>query len=410
MQKRWWLLILAFIALGASSFVYFQDQQVLKVNAVRTLEGELVNYIQTTGKVRVQQEHKVFAHTEGKIQQLSLKLGDRVNEGQVLARVDNSDFSYKIRQLEAQMEQSQASLAKLQEGVKTEMIRQLEEAARRESIQYEAAKRAWIKTQNLYDEGQASKDDLYRTKDEFQLAESRLQEAQSNLQLKQKGPDQPDLDAVFAKLKELQLQKEEMEAEMQKDLIISPVNGTVIGLGLQAGQYVQKGAELLTIADLSQVEIISNVKESLVGDVYVGQAALIQGGILGKAQLEAHVVRMDPVAQNAKDAPDKAATVAVALQLNQPSDKLVPGYNLDINFVHQRVSSVIQVPYDAIKRNQDGSSLVWTVIEGKAVLTKVDVGIKNERFVEIKNGLKKDDWVILNPSDAMREGQKVSIR
>jgi HlyD family secretion protein len=141
---------------------------------------------------------------------------------------------------------------------------------------------------------------------------------------------------------------------------------------VQEGQVVARGRELLTLSDPSQIEIVADVKETFVSQVFMNQEAVIKGTALGKEQFNAHVIKMAPIASASQSTQDTKPVRSVTLGLDKTSAKLVPGYNVDVNFVANRVNSALQVPNGAIKQNQDGTNYVWTVQGSKAVRTPVE--------------------------------------
>lgn len=97
------------------------------------------------------------------------------------------------------------------------------------------------------------------------------------------------------------------------------------------------------------------------------------------------------------------------LALDKSSAKLLPGYNVDVHFAINRAVSTLQVPYSAVKQNEDGTSYVWIVEGSRAVRTQVEIGIKNEAFIEVTKGLEEDRLVIVKAPDSLKEGQKVFV-
>ncbi len=408
MSKQGWYMLLAVLLISASGGLYmFSKGEAVKV--IPVTQADLVQYVQATGKVKAKDERKYYAQTNGKLLHVYIKAGDQVKEKQVIAEIDPSDTQFKLQQLELQLEQVQADWNKIQEGPKPEEVKLLEESVYQAEIKLAAITREWNKLKNDYNAGTALKTQLLQKEDEMKLAQSALKTAQNNLALIQQGPSPIDKAKYNAKVKEIQLQQEQLEKDLLNMQVVSNWSGTVIDLTVQEGQFVERGRELLTLADLSQIEIVSTVKEAQISQIFVNQEAVIEGSALGKEQFPARVIKMAPIAIPSQDNQGKKAVVDVTLASDESSAKLLPGYNVDVNFVSSRTKSALQVPYAAVKQHDDETSYVWTAQGTRAVRTPVETGIKNEAFIEVKKGLSADSLVIVNVPDSLRDQQKIAV-
>lgn len=235
----------------------------------------------------------------------------------MLAEIDPSDTRYKLQELELQLEQVQADWDKMAEGPKPEEVKLLEEGVHQAEIKSELAAREWNKTRNGYDAGTTLRAELQQKEDEMKLAQSNLKAAQYHLALLQKGPSPSDTAKFNAKVKEIELQRDKLQKDLSNMQIVSERSGTVTNVSVKEGQLVETGREMLTVSDVAQLEIVSDVKESLASQVFVNQEAVIKGNALGKDQVAAHVVKLAPVAGASQVNLDKTPVVAVTLALDK---------------------------------------------------------------------------------------------
>jgi RND family efflux transporter MFP subunit len=408
MRKLWWFILLGVLLIAASGGWYMQSKGV-SVEAIRVSQADLMQVVQVTGKVKMKEERKFYAQTDGKLLHVYIKVGDTVKEKQVLAEIDPSDAQYKLQQLELQLEEIQADWNKMKEGPKPQELKILEENVHQGELKLASATRELNYTRNDYDRGNATKTELLAKEDALMMAQSALVVAQNNLSLSQQGPSSSDTTKYNAKMKEIQLQQDQLDKDLLNMQIISNWSGTITDLTVQEGQVVARGRELLTLSDPSQIEIVADVKETFVSQVFMNQEAVIKGTALGKEQFNARVIKMAPIASASQSTQDTKPVRSVTLGLDKTSAKLVPGYNVDVNFVASRVNSALQVPNGAIKQNQDGTNYVWTVQGSKAVRTPVETGIKNDTATEVKKGLQANSLVIVNVPDSLRDQQKVTV-
>jgi HlyD family secretion protein len=408
MNKLWWLAGLAVLLLLAVGGFYLRGQGEL-VSVVRVTQTELTQYIQATGKVKLKEERIHFAPSGGKLLRVHVKAGDVVEPNQLLAEMDPSHVEFQLEQLELQLEQVQADWNKLTEGAKPEELRILEEAVVQGELKLAAVTREWNKTKNDHDAGMAATIELQLKDEELRMAQSALVVASNNLALRKQGPSANDEAKFNARLKELQLQRDELVKDLQSMTIVASKGGTVMEVSAQEGQMVESGRKLLSIANPSEIEIESDVKDSLIAQVVVGQEAVISGPALGKQEYKARVIRMAPAASASIPGQEKKTARAVVLGIEGESDRLVPGYQVDVSFVTSRSPSTLSVPMGAVRKNEDGSSYVWTVQGSKAVRAPIEEGIRTETAVEVKKGLDANSLVIMRVPDTLRDQDKVEV-
>lgn len=409
MRKRWWLLG-AIILLTASVLLYFKQETAIPVRVAQASQADLISTIQTTGKVILPKEWKLYAPADGKLKTVDVTVGENVKSGQIVAQFDKSDIQNKLSELGVKQEMQKLEQAKLEEVPKPEEISELQETIKQEEIHYQAAVRTLQTATTLYDTGAITSEQLKQNQDELHLAESRLNTAKSRLQSIQNRTNKTDLAILHVKSKELELQEKVLKEQLHNVNIVSQDAGTVIHVSAQSGQYVLAGSEIATIADLSQVEIAAEVKEPFIHKLYLGQDAEVSGSAIGSEKIHAKVIRIDPVAHQIGNSQDnKAASLTVYLKPTS-TKKLIPGLNLDIDLIDQRAFQIIQVPYDSVYQDASGNHYVWKVINQRAYKTAVQIGMKNEHVIEIKQGLQKGETVILTPPDELDEGKIIEFQ
>lgn len=379
------------------------------VKVVPVIQDDLIQYIQATGQVKPKEEHTFFAQTTGKLLHLYVKSGDHVEENQIIAELDPSETEYKLQQLQLQATQIQADWSKMQEGPKLEKVKKLEELVHQHEINVDVKTKEWKRLQSEYEMGVVPKVVWQQKEDELKLAKSALEAAHFDLALVYEGPTSSDAAKYRAKLQELRLQQDQLNEDLLHMRIISKQNGTVTDLPVREGQWVTKGTQLMTVANLSELEIVSQVKESNMSHIYLNQEAIIDGSTLGKEQLPAQVIKIAPVAKASPSNQGKKAVIDVTLDLKGENTKLLPGLNVDVHYINHLAKEVLQVPIGAIKKKNDGTNFLWVVHDNKAIQVPIETGKKNEKYIEVTKGVKVDDLVIVNIPDSLRELQHVKV-
>lgn len=195
--------------------------------------------------------------------------------------------------------------------------------------------------------------------------------------------------------------------------IYSPIDGIVISREVEVGQTVVSNmnvANLYTIADLDNMQVIGNVDEADIGQVKVGQAVTFSVDAYSDELFEGHVtqVRLNPTVES------NVVTYEVVVAAPNPDHKLIPGLTANLIIYTMREDNVLLLPTKAFMFTPqindddnlpkpdgdagklvlgDGQKCVWVVKDGRLVPTVVIVGASNGLKTVIRGGLSDDDTV-----------------
>lgn len=414
MKKRWWIIgsVAVVLVVGVVGINLMGSKQAmgLPVNIGVATKSALESKILTSGVVTVEDKQKLFANVAGTLREFSVKDGDKVKKGQVIGKIDTTDVESRILDLEAQLELAKANLAKVQAGNEPEEVAQERERLTQAQREYDTNKREYDRISQLYASGASTGQELDKAKSAVDSALSTLNVAKQQLALKQKGPRKEEIASQQAQINKLLVEKGQLDKERVQSVVVAPADGTVIARAADNGQYVNKGTEILTLANLDHLLIEADINESDVNKLKLGQSAVIEGTTLGKQKLNAEVSRIAPIATTTQSSSGQGEKTRVKVTLEPTSKELAalkPGFHVDINITVEKIENALQVPIESIQQDADGSTFVWVAANGVAKKQKVETGMENELFSHIRSGLNGDEQIILSPSDGMAEGTPV---
>lgn len=415
MKKRWWIIgsVAAVLVVGVVGFNMMGSKQAmgLPVNIGAATKSALESRILTSGVVTVEDKQKLFVNVTGTLREFSVKEGDKVKKGQVIGKIDTTDVESRILDLEAQLELAKANLAKVQAGNEPEEVAQERERLSQAQREYDNAKREYDRISQLHTSGASTSQELDKAKSAVDSALSTLNVAKQQLALKQKGPRKEEIASQEAQINKLLVEKSQLDKERVQSVVVAPADGTVIARAADNGQYVSKGTEILTLANLAHLLIEADINESDANKLKLGQTAVIEGTTLGKQKLNAEVSRIAPIATTTQSSSGQGEKTRVKVTLAPTSTELSalkPGFHVDINITVEKIENAMQVPIEAVQQDADGSTFVWVAANGIAKKQKVETGMENELFSQIKSGLNGDEQIILSPVDAMAEGTPIT--
>lgn len=211
----------------------------------------------------------------GRIEQIGVREGDRVQTGEELAYLDRAELEARRRAAEAQVAAARARLTELQRGYRREEIAQGRAALRAADQRLNDARRDLERMQNLFEGGAISQQALDDQRTALDLAEAEQEQAVEGLRILETGPRSEQITAQEAALAQAQATVAQTQAVLQHALITAPFAGLVTVRHREPGESVAPGTPVLTIMNPDDRWIRIYVREDAVGRVSIGQRATI---------------------------------------------------------------------------------------------------------------------------------------
>ncbi|HZN23132.1 MAG TPA: efflux RND transporter periplasmic adaptor subunit, partial [Burkholderiales bacterium] len=191
-----------------------------------------------------------------------------------------------------------------------------------------------------------------------------------------------------------------------------PFEGVVLTKNANVGDVITpfssalgSQAAVVTMADMSTLEVEADVSEANISKVRVGQPAEIQLDALPESRFRGEVHRLVPTVDRSK------ATVTVKIRFVETDQRILPEMSAKVAFLSKTVAQSENVPHVAVPAtavvDRDGRKVVYIVKGGKAVETPVQPGAAVGDLVQV-NGVRAGDKVVLKPPERVRDGVEVS--
>ncbi len=410
MKKKILISAILIVALaGGGYFAYTAQNKGLEVNTGVVSRGDIASYVEEIGEVKVKESINIYSPTSGKVTEVFFDVGDSVKEGDILVKLDGDDINKMIRELDAQRSIVVAQLNEAKEPVDANRIQKLNIEIEDIQKRIEAAEDDVKDSKVLNSIGALSDSEVEAAERNLDLEKSSLEQAKLDLELLKKPVSANRLAQYRAQLKQIDVQKESLRDSSKDFTISSSIAGTLFLKDVEVGSYLQPGMHIMEIGNTNDMYIESEILVGDISKIKVGSEVKISSDDLGLTDLKGVVSKIHPTAYSKiSDLGIEQKRIKVEIQMEDANPNLRPGYELDIKIIFEKNEDTLLVPENAVFE-MDKKDYVFIVIEGKAVLREVKVGIESQKQIEILDGLKEGDKIILSPDNELEDGIKVKM-
>ena len=228
------------------------------------------------------------------------------------------------------------------------------------------------------------------TADQLKAAEAAMLTAQSQLETKTQGASATDIatQEVAVRLAEATLNQRKLLLE--KAPLIAPFDGVIDSVGVSVGEQVAESKEVMTIVNLNQFRVDARVDETDVSRLAVGQSATVTVDALPDQRMTAHVAFIGAIPTTSQG----VVTYPITLELDPTEVPIRPGMTANVAVEVTRRENVLLVPNRAI-RTQGRNRTVEVMVNGKTEQRVVTIGLSNDQYTEVLNGLQEGDVVLI---------------
>jgi HlyD family secretion protein len=363
-----------------------------------------------SGYVVARRRAVVSAKIQGRLAQLLVEEGARVEEGQEFARLESADFEASLRRARAQVQRADAAANSTRA-----QVRASEAAIARAQADLDETRRQAAIAQRLSTETIIGTDQRDAALARVKVAEAALGQAQAEL-----GRTQADIGRAEAERTQAVADVAFAEAQLQNTIIRAPFTGTVVRKMAEVGESVAPippgvnistaSGAIVALADLDTLEVEVDVAEANVARLVPEQPAEVIVEAFPDRKYRGVLRQVIPTADRTR------ATVMVKVTIQDKDEKLKPEMSAKVTFVEPAggaaaapAGRAILVPQTAIV-TRDGASHVFVVADGAAQSRTVTLGGTRRDQVVVVQGLTGTETLIDKPAEGLRAGSRVRPR
>src|SRR5882724_6404861 len=358
-----------------------------EVRVTPATERTVARTVSATGTLAADDQVVLGTKVAGRLAEITVDLGTRVKRGQVIGRLDQSDFKLRVEQAEASLQQARVRLGLAATGSDERIDPEQTAIVRQARAMLDDARLTRDRSVKLAQQDLIARAQLDSAEASLQVAEGRYQDAQEEVRNRQ---------AIIAQRRsELDLARQ----QLSDTLILSPIDGAVSLKQASVGEYLAAGAPIATLVRTHPLRLRVPVPERDAG-VRVGHAVTLT--VEGDSTVyRGRVVRLSPIVQ------EQNRTLLVEAEVPNERSFLRPGSFARVEIMTEVSQPVVTVPATAIIVFA-GVEKVLVVRQGKTAEVRVTTGRRLGEDVEIVEGLKGSDPVVARPGNLVG-GQPVTV-
>ncbi len=345
----------------------------------------------------------VMPKVSAAVQKFYINRGDHVNQGQLLATLENHDLVAALAESKGQLAEAEANLLGTSGAAVPEAVVKAQTDVQAAQQQYDAAQKLLESRQGLFKQGVLARRQVDEAQVAFAQAKAQLDANQEHLRGMQGAGKESQLGVAQAQADAARAHLAAAEAQLAYTEIHSPIMGVISDRPQYAGEMASPSTPLFTVMDISRIVARASLPQEQASQVKVGNAAMITfpGGdepITGK------VTVVSPAADPA------STTIQVWVEAANPDEALKPGMSVHVAIVAAQIPNAIVVPAAAILPAEEGGTAVAVVDSSSTVhLKQVTTGARDGERIQILEGAAAGDNVVVVGGIGLDDGAKVQI-
>lgn len=414
-----------------------------KVAVEKVMKRTIVETVSANGKITPETEVKLSPDVSGEIVELYVKEGDQIKAGTLLAKINPEIYRSNYDQSVAALNTQQANLA----NSKARLVQV--------KSQFVNTKATFERNQKLHDQKAIADQEFENSRSAFEVAQAEVEAAEETVR-----------GAAF-NVKSAEAGVKSSSENLYKTSIYAPVSGTISKLNVEKGERVagasqfSSGTEIVRIANLQIMEVNVEVNENDIVRISLNDTALVEVDAYRNRKFKGVVTEISTSANTTGTSADQVTNFDVKIRIlpesyqdlikeDKPNESpFRPGMSATVDIQTEATYDILAIPIQSVttrvdsatqskqkidkiekaqrtkkteaesdenaeqKKNEETEEVVFLVVNGKAKQVKVKTGIQDNMYIQILEGLKEGDEVIVAPyrsiSKSLKDEAKVKV-
>ncbi|MCA9449059.1 MAG: efflux RND transporter periplasmic adaptor subunit [Candidatus Omnitrophica bacterium] len=357
--------------------------------------------LEFTGSVISQEVARIHPEVGGTVDQVNVRVGNRVQKGQVLVELDPSDFELRLQIARAERLKASAEYRRMIRGYRPEDIEATRNVYENTRAIFRSKNRNLERNRALFDSGTMTERDWTVFLEDLAAASAMVGKVSAELSKMEEGYESYDIQSASASLMLAHANEALAERNLKHTRIVSPIDGVVSMRDVEIGQLVDPNRTVVEVQDPSRVWLLADASAKEAGLIEVGQEAELYSDTLDNTQRG----RVDRIAQTLDP---NTKSLAIWFAWNSTENLPPIGSFAKGTLFLDPVPNVVSVHRKWLHLER-GIHFVWAVEEGILVRKNVKIGKDRGEEVVIDSGLETGTQLVVSPPTSFEEGLAVNI-
>jgi HlyD family secretion protein len=446
--------VLAGIVYGS---IRYSQQGIVTVQTGKVSRQDLVSQVTASGEIKPRNYVNIGANSMGRLTEILVREGDRVRQGQMLAKLETVQPAAEVNAQQAALRTAQSDLTAAEASIKSweENLRTVKASVDRSKADRERASLEFERAKQLFAEQLIAKQLYDQRKAEYDAAQAGVTEAEARVSQIQAQREQAiaQRESARRRIEQFQANLTRVSDVLQKHYSISPIDGMVTNLPVRVGETVVPGIQnspaslIMTIADMSLITAEVKVDETDIVNVKMDQLADVTIDAIPNRTFKGKVIEIGNTAllrssglaaSQSMISSQEAKDFKVVIALDNPPQEIRPGLSCTAKVTTATRDRVLTIPIQALTirtaedlqpKKKDGSSGstaqaavktdqppqaagkdkkkeeiqgVFAIAAKKAEFRRVTTGITGASDIEVLDGLKENEEIITGSYKVLR--------
>jgi RND family efflux transporter MFP subunit len=357
------------------------EETPISVKVVSAQKGDLIIKLKSPGEAVTDRVIRMKTEVSGIIKSLNVEEGKHVKKGDLLVALDDASYKLDLENAEA------TRLERLSELMLDKRFAESEEApSSLDKAKVQRIKNEFEKASELYRKGLISRK-------EFEKAELALIES---------GEKKEEIMAAAKGLTQAEINVKKAQMNLDKTMIRAPFSGIICDIDVSSDEHVTTGRELFTLVNISRIRVHAKVLESEIGKMKVGREVDLKFSAYPGKSFKGKVKAISPIV----NPDDKTCTVII--DVANPEEEIKPGMHAEVEIAAEIHKDRLLIPQEAILV-RSGRKLAFVVEGDLAKWRYIEVGLENEDFAEVLDGIKEGEKVTVDGHFTLAHDAKVRV-
>ena len=344
--------------------------------------------VELSGTLISPDQARVSSEVAGIVRDVLVEIGQEVNAGEELVRLDTTELNLALQRAESALRQTEAQLG-IAAGSQIANDEQIS-AIRTAAANRDDARSQLSRAQELFSKGLSSKADLDTAETRVKVTEANYQAAVENVQ------------SLKASLQDRRAAHELAKKKLSDAVIRAPLAGAIAERTVQRGEYIRENTPVVTIVRMNPLKLRTGVQEKYANLIRQNQTVDFKVEPYPSDMFHGRIAYISPAVDQT------TRTFTTEILVENPAHKLKPGFFAKGDILLSRDENVLAVPEETVS-NLSGVSSVYVVENGVVRQTTIEAGEHEGKFIEVLNGLKGNEILAASNLNELVTGTKVGI-